>query len=80
MKEAAESNSGKNMSQRNPTGRFKGDRACNDYSSTIHLCDSTMEDRNVANGKKLSEETIPGTTDSNVFNLESNSRTKVSQS
>ena len=37
MKEATESNSGNDVSQRNPVGRFKDDRACNNESSQIHL-------------------------------------------
>ena len=69
MKEASESNSGKNMSQRNPSGRLKDNRAHNNESPTIHLRNSSAEDAGIADEKNLSQLKKPGTKESNMFDL-----------
>ena len=79
MKEASESNSEENASQRNPAGRLKDDRACDNESPTINLHDSAAEEKGVTDGNNLSQLIIPETLESNVFDLESNSGAKVSQ-
>ena len=55
MKEASESNSGVNASQRNSAGRLKDGRAHNNESPTINLQDSTAEDEGVTDGKNFSQ-------------------------
>ena len=58
---------------------MKDDRAHNNESPTIHLRDSSVEEMDFTDGNNLYQMIIPGTLESNAFDLESNSGAKVPQ-
>ena len=59
---------------------MKDDRACDNESPTIYVRNYSAEDAGSTTGKNLFQIIIPANKETNVFDLESNSGEKASQS